>query len=91
MKHITVDEVIGFVSFTRLDAETKALAAKVNSHIIHCPACMRTVRAFQLVYDELEEMGRTAYFKTVALQMKEEELSKNALDNKEISLDSMDD
>ena len=91
MKHITVDEVIGFVSFTKLDAETKALVAKVNNHMLHCPACMRTVRAFQLVYDELDRMGQTAYFKTVALQMKEKEAMKENAEKEDLCRDSMDD
>ena len=91
MKHITVDEVIGFVSFTKMDADTKALTRKVNSHIMHCPACMRTVRAFQLVYDELEDKGQTAYFKTVALQMKEKEFTKQSKEKKDFLLDCPED
>lgn len=91
MKHITVDEVIGFVSFTKLDEDTRALVAKVNAHIMQCPACLRTVRAFQLVYDELEDRGQTAYFRTVALQMREKEIEKESKNKKEILLDSLDD
>ncbi len=68
MKHLTVDEIIGFVSAKKPDPEIEALVCKVNMHIMTCAECMRTVKAFRLVHDELERTGRQAYFKAVAKQ-----------------------
>ena len=57
MKHLTVDEMIDFVSFNKLDNESLALAAKVNAHIFECADCRKKISAFQTVYDELIKMG----------------------------------
>lgn len=53
MEHLTVDELTDFVSMSRIDSDTLALAARVNTHIRTCQMCLRRVRAYQMVYDEL--------------------------------------
>lgn len=53
MKHLTVDEIIRFVSLWKLDKEAVELCAAVNGHIAQCPKCLKTVRAFQMVDDQL--------------------------------------
>ena len=58
MNHLTVDEMIDFVSLTDLDKESLALASKVNSHISRCRECREKVKAFQTVYDGLIKMER---------------------------------
>ena len=63
--HLTVDEMIDFVSFNKLDHESLALASKVNTHILECNACRKKAEAFQLVYDELVRMGRKDDFQTL--------------------------
>ena len=65
MMHLTVDEMIDFVSFNKMDNESLALAAKVNAHIFECNACRKKVEAFQLVYDEVVRMGRKDDFRAV--------------------------
>jgi len=54
MKHLTVDEIIGFVTLSSTDAASLRLASDVTAHIRACAACMRKVQAYQLVYDRLE-------------------------------------
>lgn len=68
MQHVTVDEIIAFVSFDRFDPETIALSKKVNGHIKNCDECLRKVRAFQVIYDELVSKGRREDFKRAAHQ-----------------------
>ncbi len=58
MKHLTVDEMIDFVSLSRLDAESLALASKVNAHLADCGECRKKITAFQTVYDEFVRIGR---------------------------------
>jgi len=62
MNHLTVDEIIEFVSSSKLNDETVALSAKVNGHIRKCDKCMRLVNAFQLVHDEFVTIGATGGF-----------------------------
>lgn len=52
MKHLTVDEIIRFVSLRKLDKEAMELCAAVNGHICQCPKCFKTVRAFQMLADQ---------------------------------------
>lgn len=73
MKHLTVDEIIDFVSFEKMDNESLANASKVNTHIISCASCLKKVRAFQAVYDELTALGKKADFRRIAIS-----LSKNS-------------
>ena len=66
MKHLTVDEMISFVSINKLDDGSLELAAKVNAHIWECEECRNRVDAFQTVYDEFVRMGTEAEFKRIA-------------------------
>lgn len=54
--HLTIDEIIEFVSFSRISDETLSLSAKVNEHIRECGECAQRVMAFQAVYDELSSV-----------------------------------
>lgn len=69
MKHLTVDEIIDHVSFERLDRQALENAAKVNAHISCCSRCLRKVRAFQLVYDELVKVGNKSAFRSTAMEL----------------------
>lgn len=60
MTHLTVEEIIEFVSFDKLLEGTVALSAKVNEHIRSCPACLQKVSSFQMVYDELSRIKNVA-------------------------------
>ena len=57
MTHLTVEEIIEFVSFDTLSEDTMALSTKVNEHIRSCSTCLEKVSAFQMVYDELCRIG----------------------------------
>ncbi len=58
MTHLTVEEIIDFVSFDKLTEENIALAKKVNEHICSCKSCFEKVSAFQLIFEEFEKIGR---------------------------------
>ena len=56
MKHLTVDEIIRFVSSDRLNDETLNLSLSVNEHIRKCERCRKLVKAFLMIYDEFSSM-----------------------------------
>lgn len=57
MTHLTVEEIIDFVSFDKLTEENIALAKKVNEHICSCKTCFEKVSAFQLIFEEFQRIG----------------------------------
>ncbi len=63
MNHLTIDQIIDFVSMDVLNEQTLALAACVNGHIRKCPKCLQLVRAFQMIYDEFSMLARTGDFR----------------------------
>ena len=67
MKHLTVDEMINFVSLTELNAEALMLSATVNEHIRNCDKCLKRVQAFQLIYDEFAKLQGSGDFKNFIL------------------------
>lgn len=69
MKHLTVDEIIDFVSARDLTAATLEKAAAVTTHMRACQGCMRRVRAFQLVYDACVCRGKREEFEKTAREM----------------------
>ncbi len=58
MKHLTIDEIIDFVTSENI-TDSLALASRVNGHILRCQTCFNKVRAFQNVYDGLIEACAT--------------------------------
>lgn len=63
MKHITIDEIIDFVSFDKIDNRTLEMSRKVNGHIRNCEECIQKVRAFQAMYDEFVRSGKSGDFR----------------------------
>ena len=51
MKHLTFEEIAGFISFQSLDENTVKLVQRVNGHICKCAGCREKVRAYQTVAD----------------------------------------
>ena len=56
MKHLTVDEILNFVSLTELNNES-------IGHIRKCEKCLKLVRAFQMIYDEFSRLNVGGDFK----------------------------
>ena len=56
MSHLTVDELIDFVSETELNEQTVALFASVNGHIRRCENCRRLTNALQTLHDEFTRL-----------------------------------
>jgi hypothetical protein len=63
MKHLTVDDMIRFVSLTELNDEAMELSASVNGHIRRCGECLERVRAFQMIYDEFTALSGNGDFR----------------------------
>ncbi len=63
MKHLTVDEIINFVSLTELNSEAIELSATVNGHIRNCENCLKLVSSFQMIYDEFIRLEMNNDFK----------------------------
>ena len=57
MNHLTIDEIIEFVSFEEIDESTLELSKKVNGHICKCQECLNRVKAFQMIYDEFYRLN----------------------------------
>ncbi|MBQ2963194.1 MAG: hypothetical protein IJE14_00905 [Clostridia bacterium] len=55
MEHLTVEEIIKYVTANKVDRETVDLLSKVNGHIRKCPACEERVSAFECVNEALEK------------------------------------
>ena len=72
MTHLTVDEIIEFVSFDVLNKENLALAAKVNGHIRSCKSCFEKVSSFQTVDNKLRaDKDETEISDVIAEEIKE--------------------
>lgn len=82
MEHLSVEEMIDFVSFNKLNDEFLSLASKVNTHTLRCKECREKVAAFQLVYDELVRIGRKGDFSnTVLNKQSSDQLQENKTNN----------
>lgn len=63
MRHLTVEEIIDFVSIREWTDASLALIARVNGHIRSCDACLKRVQAFRLIHEEFLRMDVDANFK----------------------------
>ena len=59
MEHLTVDEIIDFISLTELNNEAIVLSSAVNGHIRKCKDCLKLVKSFQIIYDEFSARNNT--------------------------------
>lgn len=76
MKHLSIEDIIEFVSAERLDDTFLELAEKVNGHIRECEECLELVSAIQAIYDEFTMLLGTDDFKGYVL--KKESVSETA-------------
>lgn len=53
MEHLTLDQIIQFVTMDEINDENLKLAAYVNNHIMLCDECRKKVEAYQAVNDAL--------------------------------------
>ena len=73
MEHLTVDDMIRFVSLTELNNEAIELSASVNGHIRRCRECLERVRAFQTIYDEFTALSGSGDFRRQMIEYAKEE------------------
>ena len=72
MNHLTVDEILDFVSLSELSIEAVELSAAVNGHIRNCDNCLKLVQSFQMIYDEFLCLNCKCSFKDFVLENCEE-------------------
>ena len=77
MNHLTVDDIINFVSLSEMNEEAVELSAAVNGHIRKCGKCLELVRAFQMIYDEFSELNTSGDFKKFVSEIISTEADKN--------------
>ena len=58
MEHLTIEDIIQFVTISVIDENSIRLASRVNAHILQCDLCRKRVYAFQTVYDEFARMEK---------------------------------
>lgn len=73
MKHVTVDEMIDFVSFETVDPKALENASNVTAHIRCCGDCLRRINAFQMIYDELKVRGDLSALPRLAQAVRNDE------------------
>lgn len=73
MKHLTVEEMISFVSIKSLDEKSLELIDRVSEHICECSECRKKVDAFQTVQDELDRMENAKKYKNSLAQRTKDE------------------
>lgn len=47
MEHLSISDVINYVTASKVDRETLDLMSKVNFHIRSCSACREKIEAFE--------------------------------------------
>ena len=86
--HLTVEEMIDFVSQIEINKSAIQLAEKVNGHARTCASCRKNLYAFQLIYDKLSNLSSYPKDPTIykivdhqqLMAMESEELQKALLD-----------
>ena len=81
MNHLSVDDIIKFVSMTELNDEALALSACVTAHIRECDECLELVRSFQLIYDEFTRLKSEKTFKKYLIEDANLEKLSNEISN----------
>ncbi len=54
MKHLSIEEIIEFVSVEELNEQSLKLISDVNTHMRVCRKCTDKVNAYQDIYDEID-------------------------------------
>lgn len=62
MKHLTTEQIIGFVSLSELNSDSVKLCSAVNTHIRECEKCRKVVRAAMNIHDEFMRNGADREF-----------------------------
>lgn len=68
MEHLTIEDIIQFVTISVIDENSFRLASRVNTHILQCDQCRKKVSAFQTIYDKLLMGGTINHPNTVDSQ-----------------------
>ena len=51
--HLTIEEILNFITMDSITPEGIQLAARVNCHIMQCEECRKKVEIYQIVNDKL--------------------------------------
>lgn len=55
MEHLTIEEIIKYVTASRVDGETLKLLSKANGHIRNCTLCKEKIDSYETINDELKK------------------------------------
>lgn len=56
MEHLSIEEIIKYVTVNNVDKETLDLLSKVNGHIRSCSSCKEKVDSYESINDELKKV-----------------------------------
>ena len=57
MEHLSIEEIIKYVTVTTVDKETLELLSKVNGHIRNCSSCKEKIDSYESINDELKKIA----------------------------------
>lgn len=55
MEHLSIEEIIKYVTSSKINIETLDLLSKVNGHIRNCPSCKEKVDSYENINDEIKK------------------------------------
>ncbi len=55
MEHLSIEEIIKYVTADKVDNETLNLLSKVNGHIRNCQLCREKVESYECINDEFKK------------------------------------
>lgn len=55
MEHLSIEEIIKYVTSNKVNRETLDLLSKVNGHIRNCPLCKEKVASYETINDEIKK------------------------------------
>lgn len=53
MEHLSIEEIIMYVTETKVNDDTLKLFSRVNGHIRNCPHCKEKLNSYELINDNL--------------------------------------
>lgn len=53
LKHLTIEEIVKYVTANKVDIETLSLLSDVNAHLRECEECKKKIDAYQTLNDQL--------------------------------------
>lgn len=55
LEHLSIEEIIKYITLNKVDRESLDLLSKVNGHIRNCPSCKEKVISYETLNDEIRK------------------------------------